>query len=76
MSADQAQLPDNFPALAKAAGEPQVPGLVIVYLRPLGNPADANRWQNIIVHQTEGPAGSAKGLAHAQAKNPGKRGVM
>jgi hypothetical protein len=70
------RLPDNFPVLAKAAGEPQLPGLRIIYLHPLGNPADANRWQNIIVHQTEGPEGSARSLALAQAKNPSKRGVM
>jgi len=70
------RLPDNFRALAKAAGEPQLPGLTIVYLHQLGNPADANRWRNIIVHQTEGPEGSARSLALAQAKNPSKRGVM
>jgi hypothetical protein len=70
------QLPDNFRGLAKAMGEPQVPGLAIVYLHPLGNPAEANKWRNIIVHQTEGPEGSARSLALAQAKNPGKRGVM
>jgi N-acetylmuramoyl-L-alanine amidase len=69
------RVPDNFAALAKAAGEPQLPGLTIVYLHPLGNAADANRWENIIVHQTEGPNGSAKSLALAQAKNPSKRGV-
>jgi hypothetical protein len=73
--ARQAKLPDDFRELAKASGEPQMPGLAIIYLAPLGNPADANKWQNIIVHQTEGPAGSAKGLALAQAKNPSKRGV-
>ena len=70
------QLPDNFRTVAKTMGEPQVPGLAIVYLHPLGKPAEANKWQNIIVHQTEGPAGSARSLALAQAKNPGKRGVM
>jgi hypothetical protein len=68
-------LPADFRALAKASGEPHIPGLRIVYLRPLGNPAQANRWRNIIVHQTEGPAGSAKSLALAQARNPTKRGV-
>jgi hypothetical protein len=73
--ARQAKLPDDFRDLAKASGEPQIPGLAISYLQPLGNPADANRWRNIIVHQTEGPAGSAKSLAQAQAKNPSKRGV-
>ena len=65
----------TFRELAKRSGEPQIPGLRIVYLHPLGSPADANKWQNIIVHQTEGPAGSAKSMAQAQAKNPTKRGV-
>jgi hypothetical protein len=69
-------LPQNFRELAKRSGEPQVPGLTIVYLHPLGSPADANKWRNIIVHQTEGPAGSAKSMATAQANNPTKRGVM
>jgi hypothetical protein len=70
-----AKLPDDFRRLARSAGEPQIPGLAIVYLHALGDPADAKGWRNIIVHQTEGPAGSAKGLALAQAKNPSKRGV-
>jgi hypothetical protein len=70
------ELPKTFRELARRSGEPQVPGLKIVYLHPLGNPADANNWRNIIVHQTEGPAGSAKSMAQAQAKNPTKRGVM
>ena len=65
----------SFPELAKAQGEPQIPGLNIVYLTPLGNPADAHPWKNILVHQTEGPAGSAKNGAAAQAKNPTRRGV-
>jgi len=69
------ELPANFRALAMSAGEPVIPGLTIVYLHPLGEPADANRWQNIIVHQTEGSPGSAKNMAQAQAKNPTKRGV-
>jgi hypothetical protein len=46
-----------------------------VYLTPLGDPADANKWQNILAHQTEGPPGSARTSALAQAANPGKRGV-
>jgi hypothetical protein len=70
------ELPKTFRELAKRSGEPQVPGLKIVYLHPLGNPTDANKWRNIIVHQTEGPAGSAKSMAQGQAKNPTKRGVM
>ena len=60
--------------IAKAEGTPQIPGLRIVYLTPLGNPADA-KWKNILVHQTEGPQGSAKNGAAEQAKNPTRRGV-
>ena len=60
--------------LAKAEGKPAIPGLNIVYLTPLGNPAEA-KWKNILVHQTEGPAGSAKNGAAEQAKNPTRRGV-
>jgi hypothetical protein len=71
--------PDPYPTdelreLAKRPGEPQIPGLNIIYLHPLQDPAQAT-WQNIIVHQTEGPPGSAKSMAGAQAKNPTKRGV-
>jgi hypothetical protein len=55
-------------------GTPQIPGLGIVYLTPLGDPAAAP-WQNIILHQTEGPAGSARGMALAQSKHPARRGV-
>jgi hypothetical protein len=71
----EGELPGNFRELARTSGEPQIPGLTIVYLHPLGLPADAVKWRNIIVHQTEGPAGSAKSMALAQAKNPTKRGV-
>ena len=74
--AEPPALPESFRELARGAGEPQIPGLTIVYLHPLGLPADANNWRNIIVHQTEGPAGSAKSMALEQAKNPTKRGVM
>ncbi len=70
---------DASPALAETAqqsGTPQVPGLNIVYLAPLGMPTPASNWRNIIAHQTEGPAGSAHSLAEAQNRNPAKRGVM
>ena len=62
-------------ALARASGTPQVPGLTIVYLSPLGDPAAASTWENIIIHQMEGPAGAAKNGAQAQAKDPTRRGV-
>jgi hypothetical protein len=64
----------SFADLARSAGTPQIPGLKIVYLSPLGDPALAP-WKNIILHQTEGPPGSAAALARQQAANPGKRGV-
>ena len=68
-------LPSDFPDLARRPGEPRVPGLDLVYLHPLGLPENANKWRNIIVHQTEGPPGSARAMAQAQARNPTKRGV-
>jgi hypothetical protein len=64
----------SFAQLARSTGTPQIPGLKIVYLAPLGDPADAP-WKNIILHQTEGPAGSAAALARQQAANPKRRGV-
>jgi hypothetical protein len=65
----------SFCDVARQAGEPQIPGLKIVYLTPLGNPADANKWTYLIVHQMEGPAGAAKSAAVAQRANPTRRGV-
>jgi hypothetical protein len=76
----QAQLaggpPPSFCALAHARGRPQIPELHIVYLHPLGDPAAANPWRNIIAHQTEGAPGAVKSLALAQFAHPTKRGVM
>jgi hypothetical protein len=70
-----AQPPRTLAEIAQLAGRPQIPGLRIVYLNPLGDPGDANRWRNILAHQTEGPPGSARASALAQAANPTKRGV-
>lgn len=61
--------------LARTSGTPDIPGLRIVWLAPWGDVRNAKPWRNIIVHQTEGPAGSARGGAQAQAKNPTRRGV-
>ena len=58
----------SFSDLARSNGTPQVPGLSIVYLSPLGDPKLA-AWKNVVVHQTEGPAGSA----HAMAEAPGRQ---
>ena len=70
-----AQSPD-LEAVARASGTPEIPGLKIVWLAPWGDVANAHPWRNIIVHQTEGPTGSARGGAELQAKNPTRRGVM
>ena len=73
---DQGALPPPaFTALAKLPGRPQIAGLDIIYLNPLGDPGRANAWQNIIVHQTEGPPGSARREATDQLAHPTKRGV-
>jgi hypothetical protein len=70
-----AQTPD-LAAIAKSSGTPEIPGLKMVWLAPWGDVAKAHPWRNIIVHQTEGPAGSARGGAREQNKNPTRRGVM
>ena len=69
-----AQTPE-LAAIARAAGTPDIPGLKMVWLAPWGDVSKAHPWRNIIVHQTEGPAGSARGGAQEQAKNPTRRGV-
>jgi hypothetical protein len=71
----RAQTPD-LAAIARSSGTPDIPGLKMVWLAPWGDFAKAHPWRNIIVHQTEGPAGSARGGALAQSKNPTRRGVM
>jgi len=75
LSPAAAQMPD-IAAIAKRSGTPDIPGLKIVWLAPWGDLAKAHPWKNIIVHQTEGAAGSARGGALAQSKNPTRRGVM
>jgi N-acetylmuramoyl-L-alanine amidase len=70
-----AETPD-LATLARGAGTPDIPGLKMVWLAPWGDLAKAHPWKNIIVHRTEGPAGSARGGAMEQARNPTRRGVM
>src|SRR6266478_5464370 len=70
-----AEAPD-LAAIARSSGTPEIPGLKMVWLAPWGDLAKAHPWRNIIVHQTEGPAGSARGGAQEQFKNPTRRGVM
>src|SRR6201987_967555 len=74
-SVASAQSPD-LTTIAKSSGTPEIPGLKMVWLSPWGDIAKAHPWKNIIVHQTEGPAGSARGDAGEQHKNPTRRGVM
>jgi len=70
-----AETPD-LATIARGAGTPDIPGLKMIWLAPWGDVAKAHPWKNIIVHRTEGPAGSARGGAMVQAKNPTRRGVM
>jgi hypothetical protein len=70
-----AQTPD-LAAIAHASGTPEIPGLKMVWLAPWGDASKPHPWRNILVHQTEGPAGSARGGAAEQAKNPTRRGVI
>src|SRR3981189_3368459 len=69
-----AQSPD-LATSARASGTPEIPGLKMVWLAPWGEVSKAHSWRNIIVHQTEGPAGSARSGAQQQAKDPTRRGV-
>src|SRR5256885_11751389 len=69
-----AQTPD-LATIARSSGTPEIPGLKMIWLAPWGELSKAHPWRNIIVHQTEGPAGSARSGAQAQAKNPTRRGV-
>src|SRR3981189_1466767 len=69
-----AEMPD-LSAIARSSGTPEIPGLKMVWLGPWGEVSKAHPWRNIIVHPTEGPAGSARGGAQEQAKNPTRRGV-
>src|SRR5947208_1991842 len=65
----------DIAGLAHAAGTPEIAGLKMVWLAPWGDVAKPHPWRNIIVHQTEGPAGSARGGAQEQSKKPTRRGV-
>jgi hypothetical protein len=69
-----AETPD-LATISRGSGTPEIPGLKMVWLAPWGEVSKAHPWRNIIVHQTEGPAGSARGGALEQAKNPTRRGV-
>jgi hypothetical protein len=67
--------PPDLAASARSSGTPEIPCLKMVWLAPWGDVSKSHPWRNIIVHRTEGPAGSARGGAELQAKNPTRRGV-
>ncbi|WP_041798370.1 peptidoglycan recognition protein family protein [Rhodopseudomonas palustris] len=67
-------LAPDLAEIAQRAGTPEIPGLSMVWLAPWGDRRKAP-WRNIIVHQTEGPTGSARNGAREQAKTPTRRGV-
>src|ERR1700710_482049 len=75
ISPASAQTPE-LATIRRPSGTPEIPGLKMVWLAPWGDIAKSHPWRNIIVHQTEGPAGSARGGAQAPSKNPTRRGVM
>jgi N-acetylmuramoyl-L-alanine amidase len=66
----------SIDAIARLSGTPDIPGLKMIWLAPWGDVEKAHPWANIIVHQTEGPAGSARSGGLAQSKDPTRRGVM
>ena len=65
----------DLATIARGSGTPEIPGLKMIWLAPWGDLANAHPWRNIIVHQTEGPPGSARRGALEQSKNPTRRGV-
>ena len=70
-----AQTPSSFEIAARSSGTPDIPGLNIVWLTPWGRLALARDWRNIVVHQSEGAAGSAYRGALAQMERPNRRGT-
>lgn len=78
LAAQSASLSEPAPSLetlARQSGTPDIPGLNIVWLVPWGDRADANLWHNVVVHQSEGPPGSAHRNALRQTKKPEGRGA-
>jgi hypothetical protein len=65
----------SFEIAARAKGTPDIPGLNIVWLTPWGRLELAREWRNIVVHQSEGPAGSALANARRQQEKPDRRGA-
>ncbi|MET0877940.1 MAG: peptidoglycan recognition family protein [Tardiphaga sp.] len=70
-----AQAPSSFEIAARSRGTPDIPGLNIVWLTPWGDLSLAREWRHIVVHQSEGSAGSAYRGALAQMQRPNRRGT-
>jgi len=70
-----AQTLSNFDIAARSRGTPDIPGLNIVWLTPWGDLSLAREWRHIVVHQSEGSAGSAFRGAVAQMQRPDRRGT-
>ena len=67
--------PTSFEIAARSKGTPDIPGLNMVWLTSWGRLELARKWRNIVVHQSEGPAGSARLMAQKQAEKPDRRGA-
>ncbi len=64
--------------VAKLSGKPDIPGLNVVYLAPLGdvkNPSEVTPRKFIVLHQTETSPGTAQGQAEEQSRRPNKTGA-
>ncbi len=70
-----AQTASSVEIAARASGTPDIPSLNIVWLTPWGRLELAREWRNIVVHQTEGPPGSALRGALRQMEKPDRRGA-
>lgn len=71
----QTRTPSSFEIAARSRGTPDIPGLNLVWLTPWIDVVHARDWKNIIVHQSEGPPGSAWRNALAQMLKPRRRGA-
>ena len=70
-----AQSPSYFETQARSRGTPDIPGLNMVWLIPWGSLEHARDWRHIVVHQSEGAAGSAWRNAVAQSQRQNRRGT-
>jgi len=67
--------PTSFEIAARSRGTPDIPGLNMVWLIPWTDLRHARDWRHIVVHQSEGAAGSAWRNAVAQMQRQDRKGV-